>query len=163
MIVTERLINAVVLLQPSCSHYGSQSGDKIISAARQSCAYIMCQCYWSYFMVLKPAPSTCHSPKNDGFDSRSLRTIKWIHWQDHVTNAVLCEWAQEPWASVCIAKCRLHWFGHLLCFPSDHPTQVIYHFDPLAASWRRPRGAPTLTGLMLFSITWNGLVWIPVK
>ena len=36
-------------------------------------------------------------------------------------------------------------------------------FYPSAAGWRRPQGVPTLTGLMLFNMTWNGLVWIPMK
>ena len=68
VILAERLINPVVLLQPSCSHYGSHSEDKIVSATRQSCTYIMCQFYQCYFTALKPAPpQVSHSQKNQWF------------------------------------------------------------------------------------------------
>ena len=41
-----------------------------------------------------------------------------------------------------IAQGRLRWFGHLLRSPLNHPTHAIYTFNPRAAGWSRPRGAP---------------------
>ena len=88
----------------------------------------------------------------DGFDSRSLGTIKQVCWQNHVTNTVLCEWTQQPPANVQKVKCRLCWFGHLLHLLPDYLTLAISHFDQSAAGWRRPRRVPTLNDL-----TWLGL------
>ena len=63
VISADRLINDVVLLQPPCSHYGIHSEDKIVSAARQSYAYIMHQCYQSYFTIQRLGLSDSYSPK----------------------------------------------------------------------------------------------------
>ena len=41
-----------------------------------------------------------------------------------------------------IAQGRLRWFGHLLRSPLNHPALAIYTFNPKAAGWSRPRGAP---------------------
>ena len=41
-----------------------------------------------------------------------------------------------------IAQGRLRWFGHLLRSPLNHPASAIYTFNPRAAGWSRPRGAP---------------------
>ena len=88
-----------------------------------------------------------------------MRTIKQICWQDHITNAILCEQTQKPPASVYLAKHRLCWFGYLLHLPSDHPTQAIYHFDPLAASLRGPRGAlhTHWIAVVKCDLDWHGL------
>ena len=81
------------------------------------------------------------------------------------TSARSCHQCSILWAdktapaSLYMAKCRLHWFGHLLCLPSDHPTQAIYHFDPLAANWRRPSGAPHTCWINVVqcNLDWLGL------
>ena len=41
-----------------------------------------------------------------------------------------------------IAQGRLRWLGHLLRSPPNHPALAIYTFNPRAAGWSRPRGAP---------------------
>ena len=42
----------------------------------------------------------------------------------------------------CIAQGRLRWFVHPLRSPLNHPARAIYTFNPTAAGWSRPRGAP---------------------
>ena len=78
----------------------------------------------------------------NGFDSRSLRKIERIHWTDRVTNVELRERTQQPPASAVAAQRRIRWLGHILRLPLDHPTRAIHDFNPVAAGWRRPRGAP---------------------
>ena len=41
-----------------------------------------------------------------------------------------------------IAQGRLRWLGHLLRSPPNPPALAIYTFNPRAAGWSRPRGAP---------------------
>ena len=41
-----------------------------------------------------------------------------------------------------VAQGRLRWVGHLLRSPLNHPAHAIYAFNPRAAGWSRPRGAP---------------------
>ena len=36
----------------------------------------------------------------------------------------------------------MRWLGHVLRKPEDDPTRAILEFNPAAAGWRRPRGAP---------------------
>ena len=78
----------------------------------------------------------------NGFDSRSLRRIKGIHWSEHVTNEELRRRTQQPPASSILAQRRVRWYGHVLRLDNNHPTRRILHFQPQEAGWRRPRGAP---------------------
>ena len=78
----------------------------------------------------------------DGFDSRALRRIEGIHWTQHVTNEELRERTKQPYASVLAGQKRLRWFGHVRRLPLNHPTRILDDFNPAAAGWRRPRGAP---------------------
>ena len=78
----------------------------------------------------------------DGFDSRALRRIEGIHWTDHITNEELRERTCQPYASVLAGQKRLRWYGHLRRLPPEHPARIAYDFDPVAAGWQRPRGAP---------------------
>ena len=78
----------------------------------------------------------------NGFDSRALRRIEGIHWTDHVPNEELRARTNQSYASVLAGQKRLRWFGHLNRLPPDHPTRIVADFDPAAAGWRRPRGAP---------------------
>ena len=78
----------------------------------------------------------------NGFDSRSLRRIEGIHWTDLVTNQEVRRRTRQPPASSLIAERRVRWFGHVMRLHEDHPTRQILQFQPAAAGWRRPRGAP---------------------
>ena len=62
--------------------------------------------------------------------------------QKHVANSKIWNWTQQVLAHDLIARCHLHLFGPLMCFPLRHPTLVCYCFHPLNAGWRWPRGAP---------------------
>ena len=59
-----------------------------------------------------------------------------------MSNAELRDRTQQPPASTLAAQRRVRWLGHILRLPQDHPTLAIHAFDPAAAGWRRPRGAP---------------------
>lgn len=78
----------------------------------------------------------------DGFDTRALRTTEGIKWQDRVSNITLLDCTRQLPASHLAAQCRLRWYGHVKRLPPEHPTFAILHFDPKAAGWKRPRGAP---------------------
>ena len=78
----------------------------------------------------------------DGFDSRALRRLEGIHWSQHVTNEEVRQRTGQPPASVLVAQRRVRWLGYVLRCPQNHPTRAILEFDPAAAGWRRPRGAP---------------------
>ena len=78
----------------------------------------------------------------NGFDSRALRRIEGIRWWQHITNYELREQTHQPPVSAIIAQRRMRWYGHLLRLPPDHPTRAALDFNPSAAGWRRPRGAP---------------------
>ena len=78
----------------------------------------------------------------DGFDTRALRRIEGIHWTQHVTNVEVHQRTRQPPVSTLAAQRRVRWLGHVLRLPPDHPTRAILDFDPGAAGWRRPRGAP---------------------
>ena len=78
----------------------------------------------------------------DGFDSRALRRIEGIHWTQHVSNEEVRRRTRQPPASALAAQRRVRWLGHILRSPPEHPTRAILEFDPAAAGWRRPRGAP---------------------
>ena len=114
-----------------------------------------------WFWNLAPQPVT--HQKNTWFASKSLRTIKWICWQDHVTNPVSL-WADTAATSQCLhgkMQATLVWTSAV---PSIWSLDSgIYHFDPSAACWRRPQGVHPLAGPMVFSVTLNDLVWIPMK
>ena len=78
----------------------------------------------------------------DGFDSRALRRLEGIHWSQHISNEEVRRRTKQPPASTLAAQRRVRWFGHVLRCPPEHPTRAILEFDPAAAGWRRPRGAP---------------------
>lgn len=78
----------------------------------------------------------------DGFDARALRTTEGIKWQDRVSNITLRDRTRQPPASHLAAQRRLRWYGHVKRLPPEHPAFAILHFDPKAAGWKRPRGAP---------------------
>ena len=78
----------------------------------------------------------------DGFDTRALRTIEGIKWQDRVSNIRLRERTQQTPASRLAAQRRMRWYGHVKRLPPDHPTRTILEFQPKDAGWQRPRGAP---------------------
>ncbi|CAJ1076503.1 Hypp80 [Xyrichtys novacula] len=78
----------------------------------------------------------------DGFDTRALRSIEGIKWPDRVSNITLRELTQQPSASQLAAQRRLRWYGHIRRLPPEHPTHDFLHFQPKAAGWKRPCGAP---------------------
>ena len=78
----------------------------------------------------------------DGFDSRALRQVENIYWPQLISNHELRRRTQQPRASTMTAERRMRWFGHVKRMPPNHPTQILLDFDPSAAGWRRPRGAP---------------------
>ena len=78
----------------------------------------------------------------DGFDSKALRRLEGIHWSQHITNEEVRRRTKQAPASALAAQRRVRWFGHVLRCPPEHPTRAILEFNPAAAGWRRPRGAP---------------------
>ena len=78
----------------------------------------------------------------DGFDGRALLKIEGMHWTNHVLDDELQQRTKQPHASIIAAQKRLRWYGHMRRLAPEHLTRVIADFDPKAAGWRRPRGAP---------------------
>ena len=77
-----------------------------------------------------------------GFESKALRTIEGISWREHITNEEIRSRTCQPPVVRTLAQRRVRWFGHIQRLPHSHPTASILSFDPVAAGWRRPRGAP---------------------
>ena len=49
----------------------------------------------------------------DGFDSRNLRRILKIRWQDKIRTAAIREVTGQCPVSILLQKRRLTWYGHL--------------------------------------------------
>ena len=85
------------------------------------------------------------------------------------TLARSCHWCSTLWAdTAATSQCPHRKMQAMLVWTSAAPStwspdSNLLSFDQLDAGCRRPRGPPTLTWLMLFSMIWNGLVWNPMK
>lgn len=77
-----------------------------------------------------------------GFESKALRQIEGVSWREHITNEDIRLRTSQPPVVRTLAQRRVRWFGHIQRLPDSHPTIRILSFDPIAAGWRRPRGAP---------------------
>lgn len=82
------------------------------------------------------------SKRLSGFDSRALRTVCDIRWPNRISNSDLRQRTRSPPLERILAQNRLRWYGHLMRSDPALPTRIAWDFDPLAARWRRPRGAP---------------------
>ena len=74
------------------------------------------------------------------FDMQAQRTITNTKWFEYKTNIEVRTLTKSQPIQRYIAQGRLRWFGHLLRSPPNHP--ALYPFNPRAAGWSRPRGAP---------------------
>ena len=86
--------------------------------------------------------STSLCSRLSAFDMQAQRTItntKWLDYKTHIEVRTLTN--RQPIQRY-IAQGRLRWCGHLLRSPLNHTALAIYTFNPRAAGWSRPRGAP---------------------
>ena len=86
--------------------------------------------------------STSLCSRLSAFDMQAQRTItntKWFEYKTNIEGRTLTN--RQPIQRY-IAQGRLRWLGHLLRSPPNHPALAIYTFNPMAAGWSRPRGAP---------------------
>ena len=78
----------------------------------------------------------------DVCQTKQLRRIQGLRWDDFVSNARLLALTSQVPFSVQIAHRTLRWFGHLLRMPTTTPARIVYDFDAKAHGWSRPRGRP---------------------
>ena len=76
------------------------------------------------------------------FDMQAQRTITNTKWFEYKTNMEVRTISNRQPIQRYLAQGRLRWFGLLLRSPLNHPALTIYTFNPRAAGWSRPRGAP---------------------
>ena len=88
-----------------------------------------------------PISTTMYS-RLSAFDMQAQRTITNTKWFEHKTNMEVRTITNRKPIQRYLAHGRLRWFGHLLRSPLNHPAHAIYTFNPRAAGWSRPRGAP---------------------
>ena len=86
--------------------------------------------------------STTMCIRLSAFDMQAQRTITNTKWFEHKINMEVRTITIRKPIQRYIAQGRLRWFGHLLRSPLNHPAHAIYTFNPRAAGWSRPRGAP---------------------
>ena len=77
-------------------------------------------------------------------DMQAQRTTTNTKWFEYKTNMEVRTLTSHQPLQRYIAQGRLRWFGLLdqLRSPLNHPAHGIYTFNPRAAGWSRPRGAP---------------------
>ena len=76
------------------------------------------------------------------FDMQAQRTITNTKWFEYKTNIEVRTLTNRQPIQRYIAQGRLRWLGHLLRSPPNHPALAIYTFNPRAAGWSIPCGAP---------------------
>ena len=86
--------------------------------------------------------STSLCSRLSAFDMQAQRTITNTKWFQYKTNIEVRTLTNRQPIQRYIAHGRLRWLGHLLRSPPNHPALAIYTFNPRAAGWSRPRGAP---------------------
>ena len=86
--------------------------------------------------------STSLCNRLSAFDMHAQRAITNTKWFEYKTNIEVRTLTNRQPIQRYIAQGRLRWLGHLLRSPSNHPALAIYTFNPRAAGWSRPRGAP---------------------
>ena len=86
--------------------------------------------------------STSLCSRLSAFDMQAQRTITNTKWFENKTNIEVRKLTNRQPIQIYMAQGRLRWFGHLLRSPLNHPEHAIYTFNPRAAGWSRPRGAP---------------------
>ena len=72
-------------------------------------------------------------------DQLTITNTKWFEYKTNIEVRTLTN--RQPIQRY-IAQGRLRWLGHLLRSSPNHPALAIYTFNPRAAGWSRPRGAP---------------------
>ena len=82
-----------------------------------------------------------HEKKLDAFDSKCLRKILHIKWNDFITNKEVRERSKQPLVSATICKRRLKWLGHVARLPPDRLANQALWWTPLG---RRRRGRPKM-------------------
>ena len=86
--------------------------------------------------------STSLCGRLSAFDMQAQQTITDTKWFEYKTNIEVRTLTNRQPIQRYIAQGRLRWLGHLLRSPPNHPALAIYTFNPRAAGWSRPRGAP---------------------
>ena len=86
--------------------------------------------------------STSLCSRLSAFDMQAQRTITNTKWFEYKTNIEVRTLTNRQPIQRYIAQGRLRWLGYLLRSPPNHPALAIYTFNPRAAGWSRPRGAP---------------------
>ena len=82
--------------------------------------------------------------KLDGFDSRSLRRIMGIRWQQRVSNVELRRRTKQPPVTSLLRKRRLKWLGHALRMDESRIAQQAMTWT---AGGKRKPGRPKTTWL----------------
>jgi sorting nexin-29 len=78
----------------------------------------------------------------DVAQTKFLRRIEGIRWDDFVSNTRLLALTDQTPNSRQVAARTLRWFGHLVRMPAETPASTLFNFDPPAHGWKRPRGRP---------------------
>ena len=86
--------------------------------------------------------STSLCSRLSAFDMQAQRTITNTKWFQYKTNIEVRTLTHRQPIQRYIDQGRLRWFGKILRSPLNHPALAIYTFNPRAAGWSRPRGAP---------------------
>ena len=79
----------------------------------------------------------------DAFDSKCLRQILKIRWQDHVTNVRVRQLTKQPYLSNIIRKKRLQWLGHVMRSDENRLVNKVLEWLPDKA--KREPGRPRTT------------------
>ena len=79
----------------------------------------------------------------DGFDSKALRRIMNINWQDNVSNTRLREMTNQVELSTRIKRRRLQWFGHVCRIETSKIQRAVLLEDQEVV--KRTKGRPKET------------------
>ena len=94
--------------------------------------------------------------KLDVFQTRCLRRVFKIRWQQHITNEAVLEMAGAAKISEEVRRRRWNWIGHVLRKPATDDTSVALGWTP---EGRRKRGRPKTTWRRMVEAERSGAGW----